>query len=67
MFIENDLKVKGLLVTETYRDLLTNQLVSIVPKQSTLKITDFRQPDRSQIQRIAIGETRTVPAGQDAT
>jgi molybdate transport system substrate-binding protein len=71
----NELNVKGLLVEGTYRDLLTNQLVLIVPKQSTLKIADFRQlvgaafrnENRSQIGRIAIGEPRTVPAGQYAT
>jgi molybdate transport system substrate-binding protein len=63
----NELNVKGLLVEGTYRDLLTNQLVLIVPKQSTLKIADFRQLNRSQIGRIAIGEPRTVPAGQYAT
>jgi molybdate transport system substrate-binding protein len=71
----NDLKAKGLLVTGTYRDLLTNQLVLIVPKQSTANITDFgqlvgaafRNENRSQLQRIAIGEPRTVPAGQYAT
>jgi molybdate transport system substrate-binding protein len=71
----NDLKVKGLLVAGTYRDLLTNQLVLVVPKQSTAKITDFGQlvgvaspeENRSQIRRIAIGEPRTVPAGQYAT
>ena len=63
----NDLKAKGLLASGTYRDLLTNQLVLIVPKQSTANITDFGQLDRSQIQRIAIGEPRSVPAGQYAT
>jgi molybdate transport system substrate-binding protein len=71
----NELKAKGLLVAGTDRDLLTNQLVLVVPKQSTAKITDFgqlvgaafRNENRSQIQRIAIGEPRTVPAGQYAT
>jgi molybdate transport system substrate-binding protein len=63
----NELNVKGLLLDGTYRDLLTNRLVLIVPKQSTLKITDFGQLYRSQIERIAIGEPRTVPAGQYAT
>ncbi|WP_310483061.1 molybdate ABC transporter substrate-binding protein [Chamaesiphon sp. VAR_48_metabat_403] len=63
----NELKAKELLVAGTYLNLLTNKLVLIVPKQSTLKITNFQQLDRSQIQRIAIGEPRTVPAGQYAT
>jgi molybdate transport system substrate-binding protein len=71
----NELKAKGLLIAGTDRNLLTNKLVLIIPKQSTVKITDFGQlvgvaspeENRSQIQRIAIGEPRTVPAGQYAT
>ncbi len=70
-----DLKAKGLLVVGTDRDLLTNKLVLVIHKQATVKITDFRQlvgvaspeENRSPIARIAIGEPRTVPAGQYAT
>jgi molybdate transport system substrate-binding protein len=50
----NTLEAKGLLVTETRKNLLTNQLVLI---------GQLVQPE---INRIAIGETRTVPAGQYA-
>jgi molybdate transport system substrate-binding protein len=59
------LQAKGLLGT-TPKYLLTNQLVLIVPKQSTIAIADFRQLTQPAVQRIAIGETRTVPAGQYA-
>ena len=59
------LQAKGLLGT-TPKYLLTNKLVTIVPRQSTIAIASFRQLTQPAVQRIAIGETRTVPAGQYA-
>jgi molybdate transport system substrate-binding protein len=61
------LKEKGLLLPETVNDLLTNQLVLIVPKQSSILLSDFQQLTQSEVKRIAIGEPRSVPAGQYAT
>jgi molybdate transport system substrate-binding protein len=61
------LQQQNLLVLNTHKNLLTNQLVLIVPKTSALKLTDFRQLTQVRIQRIAIGEPRSVPAGQYAT
>lgn len=61
----NDLQKQGLLASDAI-DLLTNQLVLIVPKQST-SLTSFRQLVQPEIKRISIGEPRTVPAGQYAT
>lgn len=61
----NTLQKKGLLASGKI-NLLTNQLVLIVPKQST-SLTSFRQLIQPEIQRISIGEPRTVPAGQYAT
>jgi len=48
-------------------NLLTNQLVLITPKSSTVKLTDFRQLLNPNIKRIAIAEPRSVPLGQYAT
>jgi molybdate transport system substrate-binding protein len=59
------LQKKGLLRSHTRKSLLTNQLVLIVPKRSTL--TTFQQLVNPNIKRIAIGEPRSVPAGQYAT
>ncbi len=59
------LQQKGLILPNTRRNLLTNRLVLIVPKNSP-GITSFRQLTSSQIKRIAIGEPRSVPAGQYA-
>ena len=54
----------GLIDTTTRRNLLTNRLVLIVPKNSALKISDFRSLTNSNVQRIAVGEPRSVPVGQ---
>jgi molybdate transport system substrate-binding protein len=63
----NALQEKGLLVSGTQRNLLTNQLVLIVPKQSSVSLTNFQQLVKPEVKRISIGEPRTVPAGQYAT
>jgi molybdate transport system substrate-binding protein len=59
------LESKKLLIKETYRNLLTNRLVLIVPKNAS-SISSFRQLTNSNIKTIAIGEPRSVPAGQYA-
>lgn len=60
------LQEKDLLLADTRRNLLTNQLVLIVPQTSTLNITDFRQLDDVNVSKISVGEPRSVPAGQYA-
>ncbi len=60
------LQEKGLISPNTRRNLLTNSLVLIVPTRSTLGLTGFRQLVNSNIRRIAVGEPRSVPAGQYA-
>lgn len=62
----NILQQKSLLVPKTRINLLANQLVLVTPKTSTLKLTDFRQLTKPEIQRISIGEPRSVPAGEYA-
>lgn len=60
------LEQAGLIDKETRRNLLTNKLVLIVPDDSTLNLTSFRQLTDSQVKRISVGEFRSVPAGQYA-
>jgi molybdate transport system substrate-binding protein len=60
------LQEKGLIATETRLNLLTNQLVLIVPKNSTLGLTSFRQLTNASVKKISIGEPRSVPVGQYA-
>jgi molybdate transport system substrate-binding protein len=62
----NALETKGLLVAGTRQNLLTNQLVLIAPKPAPIALTNFQQLTQPAVKRIAIGETRTVPAGQYA-
>lgn len=59
------LESKNLILTDTRRNLLTNRLVLIVPINSS-GVTSFRQLTSSRVKRIAIGEPRSVPAGQYA-
>lgn len=60
------LQQKNLIVTDTRRNLLTNSLVLVVPSNSTLQLTNFRQLTDSNIKKISVGEPRSVPAGQYA-
>ena len=59
------LQQKNLLLEGTRRNLLTNRVVLVVPKNST-GIANFRGLTAANVRRIAIGEPRTVPAGQYA-
>lgn len=59
------LQQKNLLVPGTRRTLLTNRLVLITPK-NVPTVTSFRNLTSNQVQRIAIAEPRSVPAGQYA-
>lgn len=57
---------QGLILAETRRVLLTNQLVLVVPADSTLNLTGFRELAQNNVQKIAVGEPGSVPAGQYA-
>jgi len=59
------LQQKNLLVPGTRRTLLTNSVALITPKNGPA-LADFKDLTRSQVQKIAIGEPRSVPAGQYA-
>ena len=49
----------------TRRNLLTNRLVLITPKNGAV-LSDFKQLTEAKIKKIAIGEPKSVPAGQYA-
>ena len=61
------LQQKNLLLAGTERNLLTNRLVLVTPKQGGIILKDFRSLVKPEIKRLAIGEPRSVPAGQYAT
>ncbi len=56
---------QGLLLEGTRQDLLKNQLVLIVPQNST-KVKDFPDLTKPTVEKIALGEPKSVPAGQYA-
>jgi molybdate transport system substrate-binding protein len=60
------LETKGLLLESTRKDLLRNEVVLIVPKDSTLGISSFQDLTRADVKQVALGEPVTVPAGQYA-
>ncbi|MBP8597913.1 MAG: molybdate ABC transporter substrate-binding protein [Selenomonas sp.] len=60
----NALAKDGLLADGTRRDLLVNEVVLIVPKDSDMKLTDFNQLTGAAVEHIALGEPKGVPVGQ---
>lgn len=60
------LQEKNLILTDTRRNLLTNSLVLVVPRDSTLGLTGFRQLTNANVKKISVGEPRSVPAGKYA-
>ncbi len=61
----NTLQDKGMLVSGTRANLANNKLVLVVPKTSK-GVTSFLSLKQSTVKKIAIGEPRSVPAGQYA-
>lgn len=61
----NALRDKNLLLADTEKPLLKNQVVLITPKQKT-GISDFKQLTSDRVGKIAIGDPESVPAGQYA-
>jgi molybdate transport system substrate-binding protein len=58
------LQEKGSLLQDTRQNLLGNRLALIVPKNSTLGITNVRSLTGDNVKKIAVGEPRSVPAGE---
>jgi molybdate transport system substrate-binding protein len=59
----DDLAKQGLIAKETRNDLLANSLVIVVPSDSSATLTSATQLTDPKFKKIAIGETRSVPAG----
>jgi molybdate transport system substrate-binding protein len=57
---------RGLIMPETLRDFARNTLVLIVPADSSMAITSFADLGGVKVARLAVGNPRTVPAGQYA-
>ncbi|HEX7173895.1 MAG TPA: molybdate ABC transporter substrate-binding protein [Pyrinomonadaceae bacterium] len=55
---------RGLLDEASRRDFARNTLVLIVPPDSPLNLTAFADLADARVQKIAVGNPKTVPAGQ---
>ena len=62
----NELEKRDLIIYETRKDFAGNSLVLIVPKDSKLNIVNFNDLTKPEVQKIAVGNPLTVPAGQYA-
>jgi molybdate transport system substrate-binding protein len=62
----DDLQTKGLIIPETRRDFAGNALVLIAPAHPQIALRSFAELARPEIGRVAIGNPKTVPAGQYA-
>lgn len=60
----DDLAAKQLVDNETRRDFAGNELVLIVPQDSKITLSDFAQLNEGEVKQIAVGNPKTVPAGQ---
>lgn len=61
----NNLEAKQLLVETTRQNLVKNQMVLVVPKNSQV-INGFGDLVHQSVEKIALGEPNSVPAGQYA-
>jgi len=62
----DELQAKGLLLEGTRRNLLQNEIVLIVPKDSSSRVSSFQDLAQPDVKPIALGEPATVPAGEYA-
>ena len=61
------LQTQKLLLTDSRKDLLNNSIVLIVPLNSTLNLTSFKDLTNANVKQIAVGDPKSVPAGTYAT
>jgi molybdate transport system substrate-binding protein len=59
----DDLQKQGLIAKETRKDFLSNSLVIVVPNDSAVTMTSAAQLADPKIQKIALGQPQSVPAG----
>jgi len=62
----NDLDQKDMIIKGTRKDFARNSLVLITPAKSAMQLTSVNDLRRGEVQKIAIGNPKTVPAGRYA-
>lgn len=59
------LQQKELILTDTRKNILSNQVILIAHKNSNL-VSNFKDLTSARVQKIALGEPKSVPAGKYA-
>lgn len=62
----DELESKGLILADTRRDFARNALVLVLPPASKHSLHSFAELGHPGVERIAVGNPKTVPAGQYA-
>jgi molybdate transport system substrate-binding protein len=62
----DELQLRGLVIPETRRNFTRNDLVLVLPVNSKIPIGLFTDLSKPEIQLLAVGNSKTVPAGQYA-
>ena len=62
----DELQAKNLIDRATRADFARNSLVLVVPADSKLQVQSFSDLEKPSVTKIAIGNPKTVPAGQYA-
>lgn len=57
------LKEKSMILDETNKNFLGNKLVLVIPQDSSI-VADFKDLTSPNVKKIALGEPKSVPAGQ---
>jgi len=60
----DELIAKGLIVVQSRKDFAQNTLVLILPMNAAAAITSFTDLAKPEVKKIAVGNSKTVPAGQ---
>lgn len=60
----DELAAKNLIDADSRKDFARNKLVLIVPQNSNLNLENFDGLSDLKVQKIAVGNPKTVPAGQ---
>jgi molybdate transport system substrate-binding protein len=59
----DNLQKSGLIINDTRRDLLNNKVVMIVPGDSKLDLTSFKDLASDKVKKVAIPDPKSSPAG----
>jgi molybdate transport system substrate-binding protein len=57
------LQTENLVLNDTRQNIVANTLVMIVPTNSTLGLTSFNDLTLDKVKKIAVGDSKSVPAG----